>query len=81
VKIRGYRIELGEIEAALLDAFSEVLSQATVIALPYMDEHRLIAYLVPQKNATVPSSAVLRSTIESRLPDYMLPAGYVSLES
>jgi nonribosomal peptide synthetase DhbF len=81
IKIRGYRIELGEIEAALLDAFSEALSQATVIALPHLDEHRLIAYLVPQKGFAVPSSAVLRAKIESRLPDYMLPAGYVWLES
>ena len=73
VKIRGYRIELWEIEAALtaLDG----VAQAVCIA-PTLDAsgHRsLVAYVVPDADATLTEGAVKRELAQV-LPDFMLPA-------
>jgi amino acid adenylation domain-containing protein/non-ribosomal peptide synthase protein (TIGR01720 family) len=72
VKVRGFRIELGEIEAALL-AHSEI-AQAAVAAM----DKQLIAYLVP-RNGNLPATAELRHALSQQLPDYMVPAVFVSL--
>ncbi|HKV10311.1 MAG TPA: amino acid adenylation domain-containing protein, partial [Thermoanaerobaculia bacterium] len=68
VKIRGFRIELGEIEAAL-SAHAGV-RQAVVI----VREGQLVAYVVG--GAAVPE---LRQALRDRLPDYMVPAAFVTL--
>ena len=79
VKIRGYRIELGEIEAALLDAFANQLQQVSVI----LDENkqRILAYLVTRNNSQIPDTAELRAKLLESLPDYMIPAAFVTLAS
>ena len=78
VKIRGYRIEVGEIEMQL-SAHPDV-GQAVVVAQHYgPNEKRLIAYLTP-RNGQVASSNELRNYLKERLPDYMVPAGFVSLD-
>jgi len=76
VKVRGYRIELGEIELAL--ARHAQIAQAVVVAQPGPGgEQRLVAYVVPK--AASPESAVLREHLRATLPDYMVPAVYVTL--
>ncbi|GCE15700.1 non-ribosomal peptide synthetase [Tengunoibacter tsumagoiensis] len=79
VKIRGFRIELGEIETVLLQhpALQEVLVQA-LEELP--GRIRLVGYLVPHNRQDCSISAI-RSYLESRLPDYMIPAAFVLLEA
>jgi amino acid adenylation domain-containing protein len=75
VKIRGFRIELGEIEAALTR--HQEVRQAAVLANP--DGHggnRLIAYL--ETESDLPPGE-LRAFLRVNLPDYMVPAGFVSL--
>jgi amino acid adenylation domain-containing protein len=82
VKIRGFRIELGEIEG-VLNSYSAI-QQAVVIASENASgEKQLVAYLVP---ATLASEqplrvAELRAFLQERLPDYMIPAIFVRLES
>ncbi|QJB31839.1 non-ribosomal peptide synthase/polyketide synthase [Chitinophaga oryzae] len=76
VKVRGYRIELGEIESAL--AASGQVRQAVVLAQKdHKGNRQLVAYVVPagefQKADTV-------AFLKKRLPDYMLPALWVTLE-
>ncbi len=69
VKIRGFRIELGEIEAALVSVSG--VREAVVLARA---DRSLVAYVVG-------AIAVeeLRRSLRERLPDYMIPAAFVTL--
>ena len=79
VKIRGHRIEPDEIVAAL-HAHPGVETGA-VTALPGPDgELRLVAYVVAQPGASLTPTA-LRATLQARLPDYMLPAVFIPLDT
>ncbi|MFL1491454.1 non-ribosomal peptide synthase/polyketide synthase [Pseudomonas antarctica] len=76
VKVRGFRIELGEIEACLRE--NAAVREAVVLA----DNDRLIAYLV---TFTTEQQAALRdhykAQLRERLPDYMVPAQLIFLDS
>lgn len=78
VKIRGYRIELGEIEAAL--AQYDGMSECAVVV--HEDENhakRLVAYYVYQGDPA-PGVSTLRVFLGARLPDYMIPLAFVSMD-
>ena len=78
VKIRGLRVELGEIEAALLTHPS--VREAVVVPFTGSGSTpRLSAYVVPVE-APGPSGDGLRTYLAERLPEYMVPAFYVTLE-
>jgi amino acid adenylation domain-containing protein len=77
VKIRGVRIEPAEIQAAL-EAHPDV-SEAVVVAHAVDGEQRLVAYIVNRQGAA-PRSSELRRFISSRVPSYMVPALFVTLE-
>ena len=78
VKIRGFRIELGEIEAQLAQHPS--VREVTVIDL--LDDRgnkSLVAYLVcPQ---VPPTARELRTFLQSRLPDYLIPSAFVKIDA
>ncbi len=77
VKIRGYRIELGEIESVLRQC--ELVSQAVILAKSDKDKKkRLIAYIVGKKNY---DRIKVISFLKSKLPDYMVPALWMELDS
>ena len=79
VKIRGFRIELGEIET-VLNQHSHI-KQAIVIPQEYQaGDKRLIAYIVPT-NPQLPTSQQLKDFLSDRLPQYMIPAGFVVLDA
>jgi amino acid adenylation domain-containing protein len=79
VKIRGFRIELGEIEA-LLNQHPQV-RETLVIDLPDANgDKQIIAYVVPTSDLELPVRS-LRRLLETRLPKYMMPAGFVLLAS
>ena len=78
VKIRGHRIELGEIEMALRQ--HPAVSDSVVVARPIGNsEARLIAYTVAAKSDVLPRQDELRGHLLRILPEYMLPAFFVSL--
>ncbi|HSS52061.1 MAG TPA: condensation domain-containing protein, partial [Thermoanaerobaculia bacterium] len=76
VKVRGFRIEPGEIEAALL-AHGAVRSAAV---LPRRDSSGSVS-LVAFVEASEVSAGELRELLRGRLPEYMVPAAFVLLES
>jgi amino acid adenylation domain-containing protein len=80
VKIRGYRIELGEIEVSILKSFAQI-AQVAVILREISNDKRLVAYLVANADTPIPEASVLRSALSTTLPDYMVPAAFVVLES
>ena len=78
IKIRGFRIELGEIEAHL--SSHPAVHRAVVVAREDTPgEQRLVAYVVPDQRFVLNPSK-LSEFLRTKLPDYMLPAGFVSLE-
>ena len=74
VKVRGFRIELGEIESILAASAGVEAVVVNVYQTP-SDEARLVAYVVG--NA---SHVQLRLELKDRLPDYMVPSAFVSLD-
>ena len=75
VKIHGHRIELGEIEAAL-QACAGVRACAVLAREDSPGRRQLVAYVVSDGALAVPA---LRAQLARHLPDYMLPARYLSL--
>src|SRR5262249_8339570 len=79
VKIRGFRIELGEVESAL--TAHPTVSQAAVAA--HEDSSgikQLVAYVVAAPS-TVVDVVELHRSLRERLPDYMVPSAFVTLEA
>jgi amino acid adenylation domain-containing protein len=78
VKIRGYRVELAEVESVL--ARYQGLAHAVVVAREVTDgEKRLIAYFVPEAGQIDVDR--LRAHATELLPEYMVPSGFVMLDS
>jgi amino acid adenylation domain-containing protein len=78
VKVRGFRVELGEIEAALTN--HNAVREAVVLAREdVLGDKRLVAYVVPQSEAN-PSRDELQSFLREKLPDYLIPSGFVMLD-
>lgn len=76
VKIRGFRIELGDIEAALHE--HPGVREAVVIAREDIPgDKRLVAYVVVQGHLDLHQ---LRTFLQGKLPDYMVPSAFVVLD-
>ena len=85
VKIRGFRIELGEIEARLAEY--PAVREAVVIAREDSPGDKRLVGLLPtvaadgESEQDAISAEQLRSHLTALLPEYMVPAAYVCLES
>ncbi|MCP4154843.1 MAG: amino acid adenylation domain-containing protein, partial [bacterium] len=91
VKIRGYRIELGEIENSLLEL--DFVNETVVIDKTGNNEKYLCAYIVKEKkiadenegttpdNLTQNDAAQLREHLLKTMPDYMVPAYFVAVDT
>ncbi|OBA89889.1 hypothetical protein A5662_23640 [Mycobacteriaceae bacterium 1482268.1] len=75
VKIRGYRLELGEVQAVLSEL--DGVQQAAVIAREDRPgDKRLVGYVTGTAHPLE-----VRARLAERLPDYMVPAAVVALET
>ena len=83
VKIRGYRVEPAETEAVL--AAHPAVAQAVVTAREDIPgDLRLAAYIVPADAAGTGGTELtgaVRAFAAQRLPDYMLPAAIMTLDT
>ncbi|HYF30282.1 MAG TPA: non-ribosomal peptide synthase/polyketide synthase [Chitinophagaceae bacterium] len=76
VKMRGYRIELGEIENVM--TAHHAIAQAVVVMQSKRDDKFLVGYYTAEE-AVEP--AALKEYLRQQLPDYMIPAWLVQIES
>jgi len=84
VKLRGHRIEPAEIEL-LLQKQPEVAQAVVTLRGDTTSDKRLVAYVVCRESRAAPERselvAQLRSALRKQLPEYMVPAAFVLLET
>ena len=78
VKIMGFRVELGDIEATLAK-HAGIAHVAVVAKESSTGEKRLVAYVVPESGEL--DAAALKAHATEVLPEYMVPAAFVSLDA
>ena len=79
VKIRGFRVEPGEVQAVLA-AYPGVAQAAVLARQDTPGETRLVGYVAPQSGADL-SGPAIREHAARRLPDYMVPAAVITLDT
>ncbi|MDO8805003.1 MAG: amino acid adenylation domain-containing protein [Elusimicrobiota bacterium] len=79
VKIRGFRIEPGEIELRLAE-HPKVKEVLVVASAGQYDDRHLVAYIIC-KSDPVPDIKEFRTHLLKSLPDYMVPAAFVTMDS
>lgn len=79
VKIRGFRIELGEIEHLLLQD-PRVLEAAVVAQMDPTDSTFLCGYVVCHEGYPVEVIDEIKEELIRRLPSYMVPAHFVTMD-
>ena len=82
VKIRGFRIELGEVESVVMSfRDGKVIADCAVDVRSISTGKALVGYVVLKPQADeVPTVAQLKAHVRSQLPDYMVPATFVTLK-
>jgi amino acid adenylation domain-containing protein len=78
VKVRGCRIELGEIEHVLSE-HPDIQAAIVLLRDDLAGEARLVAHIVAAASRQ-PEVNELRDFLKTKLPDYMIPAGFIFLE-
>lgn len=80
IKLRGIRIEPGEIETALRQAPG--IRESIVVARELgKSEKSLVAYVVPTQPGQKLDIEEIRRFLQTKLPDYMIPVGFVVLDA
>jgi acyl carrier protein len=79
VKIRGHRIELGEIESAL-DQHPTIQKSVVTAREDTPGDKRLVAYILANGHAAA-SANEFRAYLRDKLPDFMIPSHFMTLEA
>jgi thioester reductase-like protein len=80
VKVAGHRIEVGEVEAAIA-AHPKVAAVAVTMHQREGMGACLVAYIVEHKDGTCRNLTEIRTFLASKLPQYAIPAGFVSIDA
>jgi len=78
VKIRGFRIELGEIESAVAQ-HEAIKDNVVIVREDIPGDKKLVGYIILKENQEI-DLAELKHFLATRLPDYMVPATFVTME-
>jgi amino acid adenylation domain-containing protein len=78
VKVRSFRVDVTEVEATLAN-HPDVKNVTVIGKNDQSGNTRLVAYVVP-KSHPGPATASLRSFLEQKLPEYMVPSSFVFLD-
>ncbi|MBW4507955.1 MAG: amino acid adenylation domain-containing protein [Scytonematopsis contorta HA4267-MV1] len=78
VKIRGFRIELGEIEA-VLNTHPQIRQAVVTTTEDILNNKRLVAYVVASDE--IINTEPLRELLKQKLPEYMIPSAFVTLDT
>ncbi len=79
IKLRGFRVEPGEVEAAL-EQYHLLTDNLVVSHNDEKENKQLVAYLIVPPSKTLEIHK-LREFLAQRLPDYMIPRTFVTLDS
>ena len=80
VKIRGQRVELDEIGSAL-SRHPAIDFAAVSLKASEAGENQLVAYVLPKEGVHLPGASELQKHLQLNLPDYMIPAVFMQLNS
>jgi amino acid adenylation domain-containing protein len=80
IKIRGFRVEPGEIESVLAGHPDVRAAVVRTVTGPGGDL-RLVGYVCPVPGSPAPSSTKLYAYCARTVPDYMIPAQFVTVET
>ncbi|HOP63912.1 MAG TPA: amino acid adenylation domain-containing protein [Spirochaetota bacterium] len=78
VKVRGYRIELREIELNI-NQYEGVSDSAAAVIKDPSGEGRIAAYIITDKGRDI-STSNLRLFLQERLPGYMIPDFFITMD-
>ncbi len=79
VKVRGYRIELGEVEARLRE-YALVSDAVVSVRRDAVGDAQLVAHVVARRGECIDVEA-LRAHLRERVPAYMVPAAFGTLDA
>lgn len=78
VKVRGYSVDPTEVERALVEGAA--VREAAVV-LDQTSRPRLVAYVVPDGPDAAMDASSLRAALSQRVPPYMVPTRFVSIDA
>lgn len=78
VKLRGYRVELGEVESVVAQHES-VRECTSIVREDEPGKQLLVVYVIPNKGDEICIDA-LKTLAAEKLPHYMVPSAFVTLE-
>jgi acyl carrier protein len=79
IKIRGYRIEPGEIQT-VLGQHPSIRESVVILREESAEDRQLIAYVVAISSTPI-SASELRTYLQQKLPQYMVPSVFIFLDS
>ncbi|WP_445299506.1 amino acid adenylation domain-containing protein [Microcoleus sp. B3-A4] len=79
VKVRGFRIELGEIETAI--AQYPAIQETAVVAREDVPGRKYLAAYIVSHHQSATTNSQLRNFLKEKLPEYMIPGVFVSLDA